>query len=387
MVRALSSRSLQVALVACVLGCFTLASVQRAAAATAFVRKGSEISASGSSITLTLSVASTAGDLLVATISDINGNCTTDSITAPSGWIRAAHSCRGTSGPVEIWYRPNAPSTSSVLFSTGSSGSNTRGQLSEFSGVATSSPLDQTGTANSGSASTSLAVTTGASLAASGEVAVTAYNTAVGLTSLSAGFGWTSLTSDPGNGFDTDYRLSPSSGSTLTETVTSFPSSTWGAVIATFKPPCSGGSLSLGAPSSTSFTSVTLNGTDQTTTGTVVLTPDDERGTGAGWNITGTSTTLNDGAGHTMSTTATNATAASSAAGTGNCSLPTNSIGYPVTLPAGSTPPTAVKLYNAAANTGAGPTNVTLTFQLAVPANTYRATYSSTWTFAVVSGP
>jgi hypothetical protein len=58
-----------------------------------------------------------------------------------------------------------------------------------------------------------------------------------------------------------------------------------------------------------------------------------------------------------------------------------------VTLPAGSSPPTAVKLYNAAANTGEGPTNVTLKFQLSIPANTYHGTYTSTWTFAIVSGP
>jgi len=58
-----------------------------------------------------------------------------------------------------------------------------------------------------------------------------------------------------------------------------------------------------------------------------------------------------------------------------------------VTLPAGSIPPTAVKLFKAASNTGSGPTNVTLSFQLAVPANAYRGTYTSTWTFAIVSGP
>ena len=30
---------------------------------------------------------------------------------------------------------------------------------------------------------------------------------------------------------------------------------------------------------------------------------------------------------------------------------------------------------------------MTLKFQLSVPANTYRGTYTSTWTFAIVSGP
>jgi hypothetical protein len=377
-----------VALAACALTGWALVSVQPASAAIAFVKKGSEIIGAGSSITLTFSTASTSGDLLVATISDLNGNCFIDSITAPSGWVRAAHSCRSSVGPVEIWYRANAPSTSSVLFNTGSSGSSTRGQLSEFSGVATSSPLDQTGTANSSSASTSLTVSTPGSISGSGEVAVTAYNTSQGLTSFTA-TGWTVLQSDPSAGFDSNYLLSPTSGSALTETVTSSPQSTWGAVIATFKaPPCSTGSLSFGAPGTFTFPSVTLDGTDQIASNTIVLTPDDERGTGAGWNITGTSTTLTSGFPvHTMSTTATQVTAASVTAGTGNCSLPTNSIGYPLTLPAAATAPTAVKIYNAASATGTGPANVTLTFRLSVPANTFHATYTSTWTLAIVSGP
>jgi hypothetical protein len=360
--------------------------VPSASAAIAFVRKGSEISTAGSSITLTLSVASTAGDLLVATISDVNGNCSTDSITGPAGWARAARSCRGTAGPVEIWYRANAPSASSAVFNTGSTGSNTRGQMSEFSGVATVSPLDQTGTANNTTGSTSLSVTTSGSIAASGEVAVTAFNTASGMSSFSVPVNWNSLTSDTSSGFDSDYRLSPTSGSSLTETVTSSPSTSWGAVIATFKPPCSGGSLSMTAPSSTAFTSVTLDGTNKTTTASVVLAPDDERGSGVGWNVTGTSSTFTTGS-RSLSTSATTATGASAAAGTGNCSVPTNSIGYPVTLPAGSIPPTAVKLYNAASSTGQGPANVTMSFQLALPANTYIGTYASTWTFAIVSGP
>jgi hypothetical protein len=159
-------------------------------------------------------------------------------------------------------------------------------------------------------------------------------------------------------------------------------------VIATFKPvACGSGALGLTAPASTSFPSFTLDGTDQTATTTVTLQPDDETAGHAGWNMTETSTTFSDGSGHTLPTSATATTAASSAAASGNCGLPTNSITYPVTLPAGSTAPAAVKAYNAAAATGQGPTNVTLAFQLAVPANSFHGTYTSTWTFAIVSGP
>jgi hypothetical protein len=49
--------------------------------------------------------------------------------------------------------------------------------------------------------------------------------------------------------------------------------------------------------------------------------------------------------------------------------------------------PTAVKLFNAAANTGMGAFTVTPTISVAIPANSYAGTYTSTVTVAVVSGP
>ena len=85
--------------------------------------------------------------------------------------------------------------------------------------------------------------------------------------------------------------------------------------------------------------------------------------------------------------TATTITGASGSPASGNCSLPTNSITYPVTLPAGTTPPTAADLFDAGLNTGEGPTNVTLTANVAVPANAVAGTYSSTWSLSMSSGP
>ena len=58
-----------------------------------------------------------------------------------------------------------------------------------------------------------------------------------------------------------------------------------------------------------------------------------------------------------------------------------------VTVPAGSSPPGAAKLYNAAASSGAGPVTVELTTHLAVPANVRVGSYSSTWTLSIASGP
>src|SRR5947208_13259113 len=119
---------------------------------------------------------------------------------------------------------------------------------------------------------------------------------------------------------------------------------------------CNLGSLTITVPATVTFPGITLNGTDRTTSTTIQLTPDDERGLlGPGWNITATSTTLTNANSQTLSTTATQITAASATAPLGNCTLPTNSVNYPLTVPAGLTPPTAVKVFNAAANTGAGP--------------------------------
>jgi hypothetical protein len=357
-------------------------------AAIALVQKGTAASAAGTTITPTLTSASKAGDLLVAALEDTNSGCASDKYTAPAGWVLAEKACRGGTGPIEIWYDTNASAgVTSVEFGTGSSGANSLAQLSEWSGVATASALDQIGTKAGETASTSLTVSTTGNLASAGEAAITAFGTSAGLTSYAPGSGWTSLLSNPGSGFDSNYDLTPANGASLTETVTSSPQTTWGAVIATFLPACSGGSLTLKTSPTATFPSVTLNGYNATTSLVIELTLSDQTASGSGWNLTGTSTTLTAGAEKNLPTTATTITAAAKAAATGNCKLPTNSVTYPVTLPAGTTAPTAAKLFNAAAKTGEGPTTVKLTTKVALPANTRAGSYSSTWTLAMVSGP
>ncbi len=380
----LTRRSL--ALLALVASAAALAIVPSASAGISQLQQGTEVTATNGSLPLTLSSASTAGTLLVAVLV----NKSNSTFTAPSGWTNAVSHGEPCCGDIEIWYRANNPGGITSQTFTAASGSTILGELSEWSGVATSSPLDQTGVHQSSPGTkTTWSATTGSALTASGEVGITTFGTAqTGLTSLTAGSGWTHLFTDPAQGSVADYATGLASGAVASETETFNPAAQPHGIIATFKPStCSGGSLGMTAPSSASFSAVTLNGTDQTVSTTLVLTPDDETGSGSGWNITGTSTTFNDGSGHTLSTSATSVTAASSAAGSPSCNLPTNSISYAVTLPAGSSPPTAVKLYNAATGTGKGQQNVTLTLRLSVPANAFRGTYTSTWTFAVVSGP
>jgi len=150
----------------------------------------------------------------------------------------------------------------------------------------------------------------------------------------------------------------------------------------------SAGSLAfVSAPPNVSF-SATLNGLDQTITQTEALDVSDATGSGAGWNITATSTTFTVGA-KTLSTSATTLTAAPAVAcDTGStCSLANNGIGYPYTLPAGTTAPTATKMFNAAASSGMGNQTVTPSWKLSIPASTLAGTYTSTWTISLVSGP
>ena len=147
------------------------------------------------------------------------------------------------------------------------------------------------------------------------------------------------------------------------------------------------GSLSL-SHGATATISDTLDGTDQTANYTLPLTINDLRGSGAGWNLTMTSTSFNDGAGHTLATTASSlASSTSACTGGGTCTNPTNSITYPLTVPAAASAPAAVKVFNAAATSGMGRFIVTPSINVSIPGNTYAGAYTSTLTIAAVSGP
>jgi hypothetical protein len=148
------------------------------------------------------------------------------------------------------------------------------------------------------------------------------------------------------------------------------------------------GSLAfVSTPGNVAF-SLTLSGVDQTSTTPLALDVGDATGSGVGWNISATSTTFTAG-GHTLPTSATSVTIAPTDAcdAGATCVTGTNAVSYPYSLPAGSTAPTATKLFGAAAATGLGDQTVTPTFRIAIPANTYAGSYASTWTFSLVAGP
>ncbi len=331
-----------------------------------------------SSISPTLSAPSTSGDLLVALI-DTSGNTT---VTAPSGWSKAKSVFKMGAGSSQIWYEANNPGgVSSATFSLSPSDS-VVAQLSEWSGIELASPLDGSGSATAASGAS---LTVSATAADPNELAITNFKTGTATTFTPAG-GWTNLLPASSNNDSGDYQIGVGSG-TVSEAEGANTSTSWAGVIATFQGSCGGGSLSITPPATISFGTLALTGLDQSSTTNLAPTVTDATGTGTGWNVTGTSTQFRNSAGKTLPTTATTVTAGSAAATAGTCDMPTNQISYPLVLPAAATAPTAVKLFDAKAQTGLGQFLITLAMQLSVPASAYSGTYTSTWTVTIASGP
>jgi hypothetical protein len=151
-----------------------------------------------------------------------------------------------------------------------------------------------------------------------------------------------------------------------------------------------GSTLSVAGVGSPTF-NLTLNGVDQTTTYSLPVIVVDSRGlaAGGGWNLTITSTQFKDASSHTFPTTASTITGVTTLCGTNStCTQPTNSISNTnLAVPAATVAPTAVKFFNAANATGLGTTNVNTTVSVAVPANVFAGTYTSTVTVSIVAGP
>ena len=138
--------------------------------------------------------------------------------------------------------------------------------------------------------------------------------------------------------------------------------------------------ISMALPSGPSL-SDTLDGTDQTVSWSALLGVVDARGTGAGWNLTMSATTFDDGSGHTLAPGTVSGVSASCHGGN-SCTAASNSITYPLTLSG-----TAAKFFNAATASGMGKVDVTPSVSVAIPGNAYAGTYTSTVTLAAVSGP
>ncbi len=139
---------------------------------------------------------------------------------------------------------------------------------------------------------------------------------------------------------------------------------------------------------SETFTSVTLNGHDQTMMGQLMVTVVDQTGSGAGWHLMVTSTQFQTAEGKMLPNTATSISAVdATCVPQSSCTNATNALVYPITLPAGAPSPAAIKYFTAAANTGEGSLTVTATLSVKVPASAYSGMYSATTSVSLVSGP
>ncbi|MEQ4717578.1 hypothetical protein [Nonomuraea sp. B19D2] len=166
------------------------------------------------------------------------------------------------------------------------------------------------------------------------------------------------------------------------------------------------GTLTLAAPASLSW-ATTLNGNNQslvdTTAADQQYTVNDATGSGTGWHVTTSATTFTNGTftlpnagtfvtnGSTSSISSTNAPTATCS---GTCTLPTNSITYPVAITTAAASPTPVTIYNAAAASGLGEVVIggstaanPVGWWVNIPASASAGSYTSTITMAIISGP
>jgi hypothetical protein len=325
------------------------------------------------------------GDVMVASITAAG----TGTVTAPSGWTAIKNTTQGTVLRQAVYYKVATASEAASYSWSLTTSRSAAGGIIAYSGVNQTVPIDAsaTGTAASGNA-----VAPSITTSAANDLVIAA-----------AAFA-TTTTATPASGtterFDTTSVLGTTTaeaadfsqaGAGASEAKTITPASSGSGWVATTVAlrDASQATLSLSTTAAPTF-SANLNSGDQEKTYTVPLTVNDSRtgeGAGLGWNATITSTQFLSGA-RTLPVNASTVTAVSSSCANGGlCTNPTNAITYPVALPAGSTPPTAVKFYNAAAATGQGTFTTTPTITVAIPQNSFAGTYSSTLTISIVSGP
>jgi hypothetical protein len=167
-----------------------------------------------------------------------------------------------------------------------------------------------------------------------------------------------------------------------------------------------GGALTLTSPDSLSW-AATLTGSDQSvadmTPGDQQYTVDDATGSGAGWRVQVSATTFTNGSSTLPdngtfvtngSVTSSTATTAPTATCTGTCTLPVNTVTYPVAITTAPSNPAPFVIYDTAANTGLGQVIIGGSTQpdpvgwwVNVPASALAGSYTSTITMEIISGP
>jgi hypothetical protein len=163
-----------------------------------FVRQSTNFSNTSVS-SLSISHTSTAGNFLVATVgveSTADNTAAVSSITDTAGnnWIKAVrgYGNAGASSRVEIWYAANAQAVTSITINL-TTPDDLVSNISEYSGVASSSPLDVAAGNTSGATSTS-AATPSITTTSANDLVIASTSWATTATTTGAGAPYTSLT-------------------------------------------------------------------------------------------------------------------------------------------------------------------------------------------------
>ncbi len=355
----------------------------RSQAAVSFVAASSAADTGGaSSLVIAKPAGVASGQVLVATVTAAG----TGAISPPSGWT-VIRDTTTTLRQTSYYHVAGTGEPTSWTWSLGS----TRlasGGITAYSGVDSNVPVDASAT-NSGTSGNATIPSLTTNAAGDTVVAPVGYTGTWASNSIAPGGATTERydVSDAGTESEAADFTQASAGATPTKTATPATSGAWIAEAIALDPATSA-TLSLSTTATPSF-SASLPAGDQTPTYTLPLTVQDTRtGAAAGWNLTITSTQLSTTSSHTLATSASRATGVATAClGGASCVNPTNSVTYPLTVPAGPTAPTAVKLANAATGTGTGIFTVTPTIGVTVPANSYAGTYTGTLTLSLISGP
>lgn len=362
-------------------GLTTLTAAGSASAAVTYVGRDIDSGTFNSSFGAQIPAATQPGDVLIATV---RNNIYTSN--APGGWTPLNSE---TGNRTRSWWKfavaGDAGATRTFSWSAPASWS---GSVTVFRGADPAGPIGNYTSAEPSNGATIPLPNVGVvrpgsvrySSSSSGQVGAGSFSSP-GMTAIASTSGVVSLATSyeavgPGTTAAREHQRGSAGGNPASETV----------ILQPFIP-CGDGALSLTQPGTVNFPGSTLTGLNQTIPGLTSFTVDDRTPTHAGWSLSATSTTLTRAGGQTLPEDATRITGGTASAAAGNCSLPANTVTYPLVLPAATIAPPAVKLFNAAAGTGAGPSAIDTALSLLIPADARAGTYTSTWTFTLTAGP
>ena len=123
------------------------------------------------------------------------------------------------------------------------------------------------------------------------------------------------------------------------------------------------------------------------------ITVIDARGSGGGWKLSITSTRFKikndkDSKIEQLPSNASHISRVNLLCGShSTCTNPINRLSYPLLVPAGNTPPPAIKFFDAAARSGLGKFFLTMMVNVDIPDNTEAGTYTCTIILAIANGP